>query len=335
MQRIDEICLRFEDELRTGLSPSIEAFLEDSPSFAKAVLFEELVLIDLDYRRRFGDDPGEAEYRSRFPLHADVVAEIFSRRRSAPPIPVYRPGQRIDRYVIREELDSGAFGTVYVAWDEYLARVVAIKVPHPELLKTPKEKQRIIEEARAAAKLQHPAIVSIFDVVADSADNPCIVMEHCPGITLRQRINSARFSIDETLSLVIRLAETVDFAHRHGFVHRDLEPSNIVLDGEGNPRILDFGLAIHESNQSQRVGESAGSLAYMSPELVLGRSHWLDGRADIWALGVILYELLSGRRPFTHDDPEQLSVEILHREPKPLRQIEPDTPMEVERICSK
>ena len=133
--------------------------------------------------------------------------------------------------------------------------------------------------------------------------------------------------------IITRVAEAVHYAHKQGFVHRDIKPANLLIDKEGRPHIADFGLALHESVQRKRAGERAGTPVYMAPEQIRGEAHRLDGRADIWALGVVLYEMLSGRRPFAGDSFAEISDEILHREPKPPRQIDEAISTELERIC--
>ena len=137
------------------------------------------------------------------------------------------------------------------------------------------------------------------------------------------------------IPILIGMAQAVAFAHSKGIVHRDLEPKNIVIDRENRPHVTDFGLALHESEQRGRQGETAGSIAYMSPEQIRGESHWLDGRADIWAIGIMLYELLTSRRPFQGETLDELAIEIRQREPKPPRQINPDVPASLETICLK
>ena len=135
--------------------------------------------------------------------------------------------------------------------------------------------------------------------------------------------------------LMIEIVEAVGFAHQQGLVHRDLKPANILVDQRGHAHVADFGLALDESLQQLKQGETCGTPAYMSPEQVRGETHRLDGRSDLWSLGVILYELLTGRRPFQGDSSTVLFDEIQHRDPKPPRMIRPEIPAELERIALK
>jgi serine/threonine protein kinase len=160
-------------------------------------------------------------------------------------------------------------------------------------------------------------------------------MEYLEGSSLQERIKRGPVPRDEAVALVIRVAEAVQHAHEQGFVHRDLKPSNILFNREGKPCVADFGLAVHESTQRKLTGEYSGTLPYMSPEQVRGETHHLDGRSDIWSIGVIFYELLAGRRPFNGETGDELRDEILNREPKPLRQVDASIPAELERVCLK
>jgi serine/threonine protein kinase len=182
--------------------------------------------------------------------------------------------------------------------------------------------------------LKHPKIATVYHVGRDEAGLPFIVMEYIAGVTLRELLQQ-RKAPSQIAALMAEIAETLHYAHQQGFVHRDLKPSNVLLDREGKPHVVDFGLAVHETAQRRKAGEYSGTLPYMSPEQVRGESHRLDGRADIWALGVMLYELLVGRRPFVGETPAELCDEILHREPKPLRMVDDKIPTELERICLK
>ncbi|MFV1964563.1 MAG: serine/threonine protein kinase [Pirellulaceae bacterium] len=333
--RIDEVCLKFEDAWRSGEQPALEDHVGDVPEDERTGLFAELLLIELEYHQRDGSTVTADVYRTRFPEFVQIVDTVFRRAGVEPPSSPYDIGRQVGRYVIRDRLGQGSFGTVYAAWDEELERTVAIKTPRAEAVASSSDAERIIAEARAAGKLQHRAIVPVYDVLRDEDGMPLIIMEHVQGATLRERMQTERLPCGEVIRLLIEVAEAIDYAHREGFVHRDLEPGNIALDERGKPRILDFGLALHVSAQSSKAGESAGSLAYMSPEQVRGESNWLDGRADIWALGVMLYEMLAGQCPFHGEDIEQLLEEILARDPRPPRQIDSQISPELERICLK
>lgn len=250
-----------------------------------------------------------------------------------PPPPV-APGEKIGRYRVERDLGSGSFGTVYLAADDQLQRSVAVKILRPDRLAGDAE-QRFLVEARTVARLKHPLIVPVFDVGRHADGRPYAVMEFVEGQSLKASLAAARPSPARAAELIATIAEAIDHAHRRGFVHRDLKPANILLDPAGTPHVLDFGLAIHESSQRAHAGEMAGTLPYMAPEQVRREAQRLDGRADLWALGVMLYEMLTGRRPFDGPDFQGLSDEILHRDPKPPRQIDDAIPAELERICLK
>jgi serine/threonine protein kinase len=239
---------------------------------------------------------------------------------------------RLGRYEIREVIGSGAFGTVYLGIDPELERSVALKVPHAESLRFDRDVRRFLDEARLAARLTHPGIVTIYDAGQDHG--LCyIVMEHVKGQTLLEACREAHQSFDWIACVLAEVADALNYAHTNGFIHRDLKPPNILIDVEGHPHITDFGLAISEEAQHLAAGQVAGTPAYMSPEQVRGESQWLDGRTDIWSLGVILYELLTGRKPFgDHDLPSCLAA-IQNRTPKPPRQVSNAIPEPLQEIC--
>ncbi len=242
--------------------------------------------------------------------------------------------ERIGRFVIQRQLGQGGFGAVYLVHDPELNRLVALKVPKAERCATHEDVESLLREARSAAQLHHPGIVTIFDVGRDGP-HVFIVQQYIPGADLASHLKTRTFTLEQIVALVASVAEAIAFAHQQGFVHRDLKPGNILLDDKGRPHVVDFGLAVHESAQRQCRGERSGTPAYMSPEQVRGETHRLDGRSDIWSLGVILYQLLTGRQPFRGDSRQELFEEIEHREPRPPRQVQPDLPAELERICLK
>lgn len=237
------------------------------------------------------------------------------------------------RYELREQLGSGVFGSVYRAWDPALHIEVAIKLPHPWVVEQLGGVEEYIREAQSLAQLRHPGIVSIYNIDQIEDGRCYLVTEFINGQTLQQRLNAlGRFPPAEAAELMAAVADALQHAHQKGFVHRDLKPANILLDEQGRPHVADFGLAVHEDQQSHKRGERAGTWAYMAPELARGETHLLDGRTDIWAAGVILYEMLTGRRPFQGRSAPELTEQIVHRPVKPLRQIDDAIPESLQRI---
>ena len=241
----------------------------------------------------------------------------------------------IGRYEIVERLGGGSFGDVYLAYDPDLRREVAIKVPNAQNFSSNDAAEMFLKEAQRTAKLKHARLVTIYDVGRLSDGSVYVVMEYIKGTTLSNSIGGLTVNVQQAAKLIAEVAEAVHFAHRHGLVHRDLKPANILIDTQGEPRVADFGLAIHESEQHLLRGERSGTVAYMSPEQFRGQSHLLDGRSDIWSLGVIFYQLLAGRRPFQGGTLQELEDAVLNQDAKPIRQIRDQVPLSIERVCLK
>jgi serine/threonine protein kinase/formylglycine-generating enzyme required for sulfatase activity len=321
-----EICRKFEADLKKGLGPSIENCVRDVAEPQRSALLSMLVAAELRFRLRNGERPTLEQYCTRFSAHSTIIEAVFAA--SVGP-------DRIGSFGVLRFLGGGTFGRVYLCRDTQLDRLVAIKVPRPDSFSGPAEIERFLREARLAAKIKHPGIVSVHQVDRDPAVGCFVVLEYIEGRSLSAHLDKKRLVPRATAEMIISIAEALSFAHEQGLVHRDLKPANILLDLQERPHIADFGLAVHEDERWPSRGEVAGTPPYMAPEQVRGESHRLDGRTDIWGLGVILYRMLTGHRPFDGTIADEVFDEILLREPVPPRQRDRTVPKELERICLK
>lgn len=255
-------------------------------------------------------------------------------------------GLQLGRYEIRSHLGAGGMGEVYLAQDTQLERTIALKILPAEVASDQQRMQRFVQEARTASALNHPNIITIYEI-GQAESIHFIATEFIDGLTLRQRMTNERMKPGEALDVAVQVAAALSAAHAAGIAHRDIKPENVMLRHDGYIKVLDFGLAKPTERQSSTVDTEAqtkmlvntspgmvmGTVSYMSPEQTRGFA--LDPRTDIWSLGVVLYEMLTGHVPFAGETTGDVIVAVLDREPPPLSEYLPDAPGELQRIVRK
>lgn len=251
-----------------------------------------------------------------------------------PPPPLVDLPRKLGRYELRTRLGSGTFGEVWRAHDPELWRDVALKIIRPDRHWTEQAIEDFLKEGRRLARVQSPSVVSIFDVGRDSGIS-FLVSQLIEGETLAARLQRGPLAADDAAALVATVAEAAHAAHLKDIVHRDIKPANILIDREGRPYLADFGLAASYEEQLDEIPAIVGTMAYMSPEQAEGRSHLVDNRTDIYSLGAVLYELLTGRRPFEGRTFEEYIEQVQTRPARPLRTINDSISPELERVCLK
>ncbi len=242
-------------------------------------------------------------------------------------------GRTISHYKITEKLGEGGMGVVYKAEDTKLERTVALKFLAAHLLNDDEAKARFLREAKAAAGLHHPNICPVYEI-AEAEGKTFLSMAFIDGEPLEARVERGPLPLKEALDIGRQIADGLEAAHEKGVVHRDIKPANVMVDAKGRATIMDFGLAhLTEASRLTKANQTMGTVAYISPEQAQGMD--VDNRSDIWALGVVLYEMVRGQRPFQGEYDQALLYEIVHEEPAQLISIRAGLPMELEFIAAK
>lgn len=352
--------LRLDQEYRwkTGQPFLVEDYLKFFSWLPQDVNWRvELLLGEMDTRKKLECPPTITELRDRFPdlennwkerrakQEFGTVPDTIERTSteaslleaaSEPPNDrrVLTSVGEGGRYAIQDLLGEGTFGTVYLGFDTKLQRQVAIKVPRQTQLKRSSKVKQYLEEARTVANLPHPNIVPVHDVGDDPSGPVYVVSQFINGGTLRARLNRQPWAPEEAIRLLLPIAHALHFAHERNLVHRDVKPENILIDNEtGMPIVADFGLAVNLKEESQNH-QFAGTPYYMSPEQARGEQR-LDGRSDVFSMGVILYEMLTGKRPFRGDSLAAICQTVVSHHPAPPGQLVSGIPPELDIICLK
>jgi serine/threonine-protein kinase len=328
-----------EDELFARLEEYTEALQAGDALRCKELMLcypqlEEFVgclgLLD-----QFGDPEG-SRHSSKLNVDSPTMTS-GPRRGSSGGSSLLQPNQKFGKYVIREELGRGGMGIVFRATEPALEREVAVKVIRSHQLANEEELRRFHIEARAAARLQHPNIIGIHEF-GEVDGLHYFAMEYVAGETLADRLKRGRLEIEEAARLSLEIARAVEYLHGQSVLHRDLKPSNILIDESGTPYVMDFGLArIFGTDESQqtKTGAILGTPSYMAPEQAAGRVKEIGPRTDVYSLGAILYEMLTGVPPFKEENPLDTIVKVLETEPPLPRRLRADIPRSLERICLK
>ncbi|MCK4412779.1 MAG: protein kinase [Candidatus Eisenbacteria sp.] len=248
-------------------------------------------------------------------------------------LPAFATGTIITHYRVIERIGSGGMGEVYLAEDTTLARRVALKFLLPAYATDDHLKARFTREARATAALNHPNVVTIHEV-SEYQGRPFLAMEYVGDRSLRDLIRDGECTLEMTIDFASRIADALRAAHNTSIVHRDVKPANVLLTPSGQPKLVDFGLAaIRGTEALTRIGTTLGTVGYMSPEQARGGE--VDHRTDIWALGVVLYEMLTGRLPFTAEHDQAVIYAILNERPPPASDLRPDVPASLHHLVDR
>ncbi|MFO0869944.1 MAG: serine/threonine-protein kinase [Pirellulales bacterium] len=320
-----------EGSFAAGHRPRVEEWLPRFPQLATdPSLLLSLVETEYRLRRHYTGLDDTQEYEQRFAAWWPELSTRLAGIRSellAETLP------RIAGYEVQETLGRGGFGRVYRARQMSLRREVAIKVLRTSDADDPQLVQRFISEAAILARLSHSQVVQVYEAGLTHDKQPFMAMELVEGGNLRRRLAAGPLPAADAARLIQQLAAAVEYLHRQGVIHRDLKPENVLLTAEGTPKVADFGLARHveASLRCTQTGDVLGTLMYASPEQLRGESSRVDARSDVYSLGVMLYELLAGHRPYEATQLAGLLEKITQETPAPLR----DIPRDLETICAK
>ncbi len=343
-----QLAAEFREKLRRGESPEIEPYADRYPQLADQIrqLFPTLLL--MEQSAASGDPQGGKPSADEAAAGAgpspsdsdqqpvDATASATTAISAAPPDAPERPLGTFGDYELLEKIASGGMGVVYRARQRSLNRIVALKMIRGGQLASREEILRFHAEAEAAANLRHPNIVTIYEI-GELEGQHYFSMDYIHGESLTEIMSQKGVTPDQAAEYLHTIALAIEYAHQHGVVHRDLKPSNILIDASGQPKVTDFGLAkrIDRGVDLTMSGSLIGSPPYMSPEQAAGKKEEVGPASDVYSLGTILYQLLTGRPPFQGDTPLETIYQVLETEPTAPRVIDREIPRDLETLCLK
>lgn len=349
VHKIDDLCVRFERAWCSSAAPSLDAYVGELPGLGREALFEELLALELEYRRLRGETLTFEHYAARYPDQLDILRNAWSAPRGETtrrvkdnvPLPQAFPPdssdagpRRFGDYLLVRKLGQGGMGVVYEARQLSLNRTVALKMIRAGEFADAEERLRFQNEVETVSRLDHPGIVPIMEVGA-VGDQRYYSMKLVAGGNLAEQLGRYTGDFKATALLMIGVAEAVHHAHQRGVLHRDLKPANILIDADGRPHVSDFGLAKWSGKEGTITvsGEIMGSPAYMAPEQASGDRAAITTATDVYGLGAVLYTVLAGRPPFVGESVLDTLDQVRDRVPDSATKSNPRVPRDLDLIC--
>ncbi len=335
LRLLDQLCDQYELICQSDSPADLKSFLASHEDKLTSEIVDELIRIDLDHRADIGKSVEIDEYAERLEPYQSAAYRVFSAIENDDVSDPSSSRVWEKTYEVREKIGAGGMAQIYRGFDHRLNRPVAIKMLRRDLDSDHVAVERFENEAKMMAALRHEGIVQVYDVGVRN-ETLMIVLELMEGGTLREKIAQQSLSIQQCAEYAKQISAIIHQAHEIGVIHLDLKPSNILLTKSGLLKVGDFGLArLADKSPSGLDGEIFGTVNYMAPEQAKGQSYLLDRRTDVYGIGAVLYEMLTGRPPFEGDSNQQTIEQLIHHQTEPPRKLRRNIPIDLDRICMK